>query len=196
MNEKESLQKNLEVGKMSRDEKKVIYQQVESIIDVATGEIRSRTTTERIKTQSEPDFIKIYYKSMLAVQGIEELSLDFVLALSSVITYSNDPTSPVFFYNNKANRNIIANYCLSTKGKDKGQPISDNMVSRHIKTAVQMGLLFTTENRGIYEVNPCMIARGKWENIRGLQANFDFVNGKWTRTITTQAQPEVSEGIA
>ena len=65
----------------------------------------------------------------------------------------------------------------------KGQPISDNMVARHISAAVKIGLLFKTKNRGIFEVNPCMIARGRWENIKGLQAKFDFVEGKWARTI-------------
>lgn len=180
---KEKIQKELIA---SQAKKQVVYEKNDTMIDVATGEILELRTEQKIKTTTEPDFIKIYYKAMLAVQGIEELSIDFVLALSSVITYSNDPNQPVFFYNNIANRNIIANYCINKKG----QPISDNMVARHIITATKVGLLFKTDNRGIYEVNPCMIARGRWENIRGLQAKFDFVAGKWCRTITQDSDSQ------
>jgi hypothetical protein len=157
----------------------IIYENNDTVIDAATGAILSTRTQQKVKSTTEPDFIKIYYKSMLAVQGVEEVPLEFVLALSSVITYSNNPKSPVYFYNNAANRKIISECCMNKKG----MPISDNMVARHINSAVKMGLLFKTQNRGIYEVNPCMIARGRWENIKGLQAKFDFFEGKWTRTI-------------
>lgn len=168
--------------------RQVTYENNEIIVDSATGEIKQIKSQQRVKTTSEPDFIKVYYKAMLAVQGIEKLSLEFVLALSSVITYSNNPDSPVYFYNNPTNRKIIAECCL----KKEGKPISDNMVSRHITAAVKVGLLFKTTTRGTYEVNPCMIARGKWENIKGLQAKFDFISGKWVRTMTEEIRE--SEG--
>lgn len=177
--QKQTFQKELETTPFKRQ---VIYENNEMILDSATGEIRQIKTQQKIKTTSEPDFIKVYYKAMLAVQGIDGLSLEFVLALSSVITYSNNPKSPVYFHNNSTNRQIIAECCLNKKG----QPISDNMVARHINAAVKVGLLFKTVHRGTYEVNPCMIARGKWENIKGLQANFDFYNGKWVRHITEE----------
>lgn len=176
---KQQFQQELETTPFKRQ---VIYENNEMIVDSATGEIKQMKTQQKVKTTSEPDFIKVYYKSMLAVQGIEKLSLDFVLALSSVITYSNNPDSPVYFYNNPTNRRLIAECCL----KKDGQPISDNMVSRHITAAVKVGLLFKTETRGSFIVNPCMIARGKWENIKGLQAKFDFISGKWVRTITEE----------
>ena len=44
------------------------------ILDSATGEIRQIKTQQKIKTTSEPDFIKVYYKAMLAVQGIDGFS--------------------------------------------------------------------------------------------------------------------------
>ena len=173
---KQQFQQDIET---SRAKRQVVYENNETLVDTATGEILQLRQTQKIRTTTEPDFIKVYYKTMLAVQGIEEMPLEFVLALSSVITYSNNPNTPIYFYNNAANRKIISECCMNKKG----QPISDNMVARHIITATKMGLLFKTPNRGIYEVNPCMIARGRWENIRGLQAKFDFTEGKWSRAV-------------
>ena len=56
-------------------------------------------------------------------------------------------------------------------------------VERYVKKSVDNGLLFRTNYRGVYEVNPFMIAKGKWESIKKLRANFDYVDGKWTRII-------------
>ena len=183
---KQQFQQDVET---SRAKRQVVYENNETLVDTATGEILQLRQTQKIKTTTEPDFIKVYYKTMLAVQGIEEMPLEFVLALSSVITYSNNPNSPIYFYNNAANRRIISECCMNKKGK----PISDNMVARHIITATKMGLLFKTPNRGIYEVNPCMIARGRWENIRGLQARFDFTEGKWSRTMIEEQKATKEE---
>lgn len=174
---KTKFQKELETAPFKRQ---VVYENNERIIDSATGEIITDKSTQKVKTTSEPDFIKVYYKSILAIQGIEEIPLEFMLALSSVITYSNNPKEPVYFYNNTMNRNLISGCCMNKKG----EPISDNMVSRHISTAVKLGILFKVAGmRGVYEVNPCVIAKGRWDNIRGLQANFDFIDGRWCRTI-------------
>lgn len=170
--------------------KQIIYENSEQVLDSATGEMLDRKVTQKIKSTTEPDFIKIYYKAMLAVQGIESMPLEFILALSSVITYSNNPNNPVYFYNNAMNRHLIASVCMNKNG----QPISDNMVSRHITNAVKIGLLFKVKGmRGVYEVNPCIIAKGRWENIKGLQANFDFVEGKWVRTIIEDATQNQNE---
>lgn len=184
---KSQLQKELERLPFK---KQIIYENSEQLIDSATGEMLDKKVTQKVRTTTEPDFIKIYYKAMLAVQGIESIPLEFILALSNVITYSNNPNNPVYFYNNAMNRQLIAGVCMNKNGK----PISDNMVSRHITNAVKIGLLFKVKGmRGVYEVNPCIIAKGRWENIKGLQANFDFVEGKWVRTIIEDATQNQNE---
>lgn len=189
---KEQFQKELERAPFK---KQVVYENNERLIDSATGEILEDKITQKVKTTTEPDFIKVYYKAMLAVQGIEGIPLEFVLALSSVITYSNNPEKPVYFYNNAMNRRLIASCCMNKKG----EPISDNMVSRHITSAVKIGLLFKVKGmKGVYEVNPCIIAKGRWENIKGLQSKFDFIEGKWVRTIIedTSAQNQKEDETA
>lgn len=154
-----------------RDKTSTTYESTVTTVDVTTGEILNQQATVRKKVATEPDYIKVYYQAMMAVNNIAEIPLDFLLALSAQIGYSNGER--VLFFNNKTTRNSIADLCH----------IGDNMVQKYIKRCVNKGVLFTTPDRGTYEVNPWLIAKGKWENIRKLQANFSFTDGKWERVI-------------
>jgi len=156
-----------------------IYESDTSIIDSSTGEILRQEHATKRKTSSEPDYIKVYYQAMMAVNEISEIPLDFLLALSAQIGFANGDR--ILFYNNKTTRRAISDYC----------EIGDNMTAKYIKRSVENGILFTTEDRGTYEVNPWLIAKGKWEHIKELQANFQFVAGRWERTITMDPEKEV-----
>lgn len=156
-----------------------IYESDTSIIDSSTGEILRQEHATKRKTSSEPDYIKVYYQAMMAVNEISEIPLDFLLALSAQIGFANGDR--ILFYNNKTTRRAISDYC----------EIGDNMTAKYIKRSVEKGILFTTEDRGTYEVNPWLIAKGKWEHIKELQANFQFVSGRWERTITMDPEKEV-----
>lgn len=170
--------------------KKALYEEKQQIINEATGEILRESNTVKSKyVGAEPAYIKVYFKAMLAVNSIDNLPLDFVLALASNIGYVNSSEQCVKFYNNKAVRKNISEMCL----KANGEPISDNMVSRYITEAKRVGLLFETDYRGVYDVNPCMIARGDWEKIKVLQAKFDFTEGKWYRKVVTENPAEAAE---
>lgn len=162
-----------------REKTQVVYQSEYTIIDEASGEIIKSERETSKRTSNEPDFIKVYYKTMMAVQGVEEIPLSFLLALSCEIGFSNGDR--VMFYNNKTTRRRIAEYC----------EVGDNMVTKYIKRSVDKGVLFTTSDRGTYEVNPWLIAKGKWEHIRELQASFRFVEGKWQRVA--EVTPEEAE---
>ena len=130
-----------------------VYESNNMVTDVQSGEILYQEKSTRVKTSTEPDFIKVYYKAMMAVNAISEIPLDFLLALSAQIGFTNG---------------------------DK--------IAKYIKRAVEKGILFSTQDRGSYEVNPWLIAKGKWEHIRELQAAFQFVDKKWIRTITEEIE--------
>lgn len=152
------------------------YEKEQKIVDITTGEIiKEEKTTHKKAVTSEPDYIKIYYKTMMAVNKISEIPLDFLLALSAQIGFTNG--DKILFYNNKTTRRAISDYC----------GIGDNMTAKYIRRAVTKGVLFSTQDRGTYEVNPWLIAKGRWEHIKELQASFCFVDGKWTRIIEESA---------
>lgn len=152
-----------------RAKTKTTWERERTVVDGATGEILQAEHEISKRTSTEPDYIKVYYKAMMAVQGVDDIPLKFLLALSGEIGFSNG--DKVIFYNNKMTRDSIARYC----------GVGDNMVSKYIKHAVDKGILFATSYKSAYEVNPWLIAKGKWEHIRQLQASFEFVQGKWRR---------------
>ena len=63
-------------------------------------------------------------------------------------------------------------------------------MAKLLRIAVDKGILFKTSDRGTYEVNPWLIAKGRWEHIRELQANFKFKEGRWERVITSDSENE------
>lgn len=158
-----------------------IYESDSSIIESSSGEILRQEHFSKKRTSTEPDYIKVYYKAMMAVNEISEIPLDFLLALSSQIGWANGDN--ILFYNNKTTRRIISDYCQ----------IGDNMTAKYIKRAVAKGILFPTQDRGTYEVNPWLIAKGKWEHIKELQASFAFVEGKWERVMKLEPEQEEHE---
>ena len=42
------------------------------------------------------------------------------------------------------------------------------------------------KQRGVYIVNPYIIAKGKWENVKKLRATFDFIEKTFSADISTQ----------
>ena len=156
-----------------REKATTIYESTTTTVDTQTGEILNRETSTKKRTSTEPDYIKLYYRTMMAVQDIDEIPLSFLLALSSQIGYSNGGGSEVYFYNNKTTRRIISDFCR----------IGDNMTQKYIRRSVAKGILFPSEDRGTYTVNPWLIAKGRWEHIRELQAQFSFIDGRWTRRM-------------
>lgn len=172
---------------MSRDEfvnlkntnvKKVtVFEKVKTEVDTATGEILSETKEVINKTSKEPDYIKIYYETMLAFNQIHGIPISFVLSLSKFIEWTNDG-KPMYITINKRVKEILQEDC--------GVKLAQ--VNRYISTSVDSGLLFRTSYRGVYEVNPFMIAKGKWESIQDLQCKFNFVDGKWIREIGEKPQ--------
>ena len=163
---------NLRSDKMNREKNVAFFQREEILIDETTGQVLAATTKTISKVSAEPAFIKVYYETMLAFHKIHDIPVSFLLSLSKFIEWSND-SSPLVTTLNKRNKSIISTDCNVTLSQ----------IDRYIKKAVDSGLLFRTEFRGVYEVNPFMIAKGKWDSIRKLQTNFEFNNGRWKRKI-------------
>lgn len=160
-----------------REKTKSVYTQETDVIDSKTGEILHSQKTSKKITSTEPDYIKIYYKAMLAVNGIDDIPLGFMLALSSQLSYVNKGDDRIYYYNNKTTRRSIQAIC----------GVGDNMVQKYLKRCRDKGILFATGDRGTYEVNPWLIAKGRWEHIKTLQAEFSFTDGKWKRVIRESA---------
>lgn len=157
---------------VEKERNKSFYTQEEIITDITTGEIlecRKKTIT---KVSTEPDFIKIYYETMMAFNKIHDIPTSFVLSLSKFLEWTNEGKPQCATINKRA-KTIMCEDC----------GVSLPQIDRYIKKAVDNGLLFRTEYRGVFEVNPFMIAKGKWDSIRQLRTQFDYIGDKWTKSV-------------
>lgn len=165
------------------EEKKVtVYEHEETIVDETTGQIISTSRKTINKVSAEPDYIKVYYETMLSFNQIHDIPVSFVLSMSKFLEWSNEG-SPLCVTLNRRIKTIMEKDC----------DVSIAQIDRYIRRSVENGLLFRTEFRGVYEVNPFMIAKGKWESIKQLRTSFDFIGGKWTRTIIQDTGDEPKE---
>lgn len=155
-----------------REKNTAFYTHEETTIDATTGEILNYTQKTIAKTSTEPDFIKVYYETMMAFNQIHDIPTSFVLSLSKFLEWTNNG-KPQCVTINKRVKGIMCEDCK----------VSLPQIDRYVKKSVDNGLLFRTEFRGVFEVNPFMIAKGKWDSIKQLRANFDFVGGKWERVV-------------
>lgn len=156
-------------GQFLKGKPKTIYSETQTIIDCETGEVKQIKENRVTKESTEPDFIKLYYKTFLAFNDIRDVPVDFIICLSEYMNYINSD-EPI---------TITFNKYLKDKIMQKMQYKSISSVDKILKKAVDNGLLIKTEYRATYVVNPFMIAKGSWNNIKKLQAKFDFINNKW-----------------
>lgn len=158
------------------------FEELRQVVDMQTGEV-TETWKGITRTQDkEPDFIKIYLNTMLAFQGIDGVSVDVLISLCNHIDgYINSETKPLVFKNDSYNKKMMA--------EELGVGIP--MVKKHIQKLVACGILIKSDMRTIYYVNPWLIARGKWQHIKGLQMHFNLNNGTWQ--VDTTLNPEAQE---
>lgn len=158
------------------------YEHTTQSVDATTGEILHVESETIAKTSSEPDFIKLYYSTMLVFNGVKDIPLSFVCALSEHITFSNSGRDMTF-----SNTRIVREAICSSTG------IKTDMYNKYIKRSRDAGLIIPVEGyRGAYSVNPFFIAKGKWDSIKQLRADFDYTEGKWKRLIVTKESGDES----
>ena len=116
---------------------------------------------------------------MLAFNGVDDIPLAFIISMADHMSWSNDG-SPLLFFNTRIVREQICAVC----------DIKEAMYKRYITRCKDAGLIFPTQYRATYEVNPFFIAKGKWDSIKQLRAGFDFINGTWTRHIEEAVEPD------
>lgn len=161
------------------------FEEVRQTVDLQTGEVVESCRGISRTQDKEPDFIKIYLNTMMAFQGINGVSVDVLISLCKHIDgYINSETDPLIFKNDSYNKKIMA------KELGVGLP----MIKKHIKKLVDTGILIKSNMRTIYYVNPWLIARGKWQHIKGLQMHFDIINGSWQVDTTLNPEDAIQEG--
>lgn len=153
---------------MEDENKKRIYRSIEAtnrIVNQETGEITVEQTkrTEVGFVDAEPPYIKVYLDCILKFKGLSSSLNPILLALCRHMNFADK--DQIIFVNKYVKDLICAECGVKTK-----------RVEQAIKQFVEVGLL-KREARGVYLVNPYIISRGKWEDVKKLRATFDFITG-------------------
>lgn len=148
--------------------KKRIYKSVENsefVVDRETGEITSEThqQTEMAYVDTEPQYIKIYLDCILRFKNLSSSLNPILIALCRHMHFA-DKNQIVFV--NKYVKELICQEC----------GVKIKRVEQAVKQFTEAGLL-KRQARGVYLVNPYIISRGSWEDIKKLRATFDFMTG-------------------
>lgn len=150
--------------------KEVFHEVLESKIDYNTGEVKEETTTIRTVAEREPDYIKLYVDMICVFNEIENSFSKVILECSKYINYADDKQGGLLEITSFRKQNI-AEACN----------VSVSRINQAITTFIKKNIFIPylkpdgTKQRGVFIVNPYIIARGKWDNIKKLRATFDFM---------------------
>lgn len=166
---------------LGREKTRTVKEKVSQVVDSQTGEMITTTVDHEKVVGSEPDYIKVYYRTVLAFNGIQGIPVEFLMAVSCFISWTND-SEPMLYNSTKIVRESVC----------KTLNIGPQMYKRYLHRCVETGLFVKKEDyRGVYEVNPFFVAKGRWSSISQLRAQFDFVNHQWTHHIENKVEVNV-----
>lgn len=142
--------------------------------DSQTGEITRQLGDRTGYTPREPDYVKIYTDCQLVFNHLDVALSPYIVAFGKWMTYANfeDPDFRCTVRTGMIERSDVA----------RSVGVSDSMVKKAIKQLIKAEVFIPiVQNghklRGIYFVNPWVMSKGDWKDIRQLRAQFEFVSG-------------------
>lgn len=154
--------------------KKVTKEFLQQAYDMSTGEIISENTVKEYMVGQEPSYIKVYTDSLLIFNDLSTVLSPVLIAFMHHMTWANDKSE--YF------RQIVRTDAMVREDVSRRTGIGDERIKKIIKEFVNAEVFIPIENkdgkkkRGIYFVNPWVIGKGDWNDIKKLRANFEFVN--------------------
>lgn len=154
---------------------KFTYEKVIEDIKIAdTGEELEHEVTAEIRqisnkqASNEPDYIKLYkyVNTLFAFKGIKTSLTPFIIEISNHMTYAKD--GQIVNLNRVTKTTIAENLNVTIK-----------RIDQVIAELRKCDILRKIQN-GVYSVNPYIVARGSWADIRELQMHFDYKTGEMT----------------
>lgn len=153
--------------------KKVTREQTHIEYNNDTGET-ARVIVQDAYVGKEPDYIKIYTDCMLVVNKINPALSPFIVAFSRWMTYAN--------FEQEAYRCTVQTNEIVRQDVAKYVGVSDARVKQAIKELIEAEIFIPLvidgkKKRGIYFVNPWVVGKGEWKDIKQLRGQFEFVSG-------------------
>lgn len=144
------------------------------VMDLDTGELVREIRENTGYVGREPDYIKIYTDCMLVFNNMDVALSPFIVAFGRHMTYANggNPNFRCTVRTDELVRKDVAEYC----------GVSDARVKQAIKALVDAEVFIPMQingkkKRGIYFVNPWVVGKGEWKDIKQLRGQFEFITG-------------------
>lgn len=134
------------------------------------GEVLENDLEKTSRVGKEPPFIKLYTDCMLVLNNLDAaLSLPLI-AFGNHMTYANDKSL--------AFRHVVRTDRLVRADVAQRCGVSDDMVKKWVKKFVEAEIFIPIVDatgkkaRGVYYVNPWVIGKGEWKDIKKLRGEF------------------------
>lgn len=147
---------------------------VERTVDSFSGEVLSQTVTTREKSD-EPDYVKLYIAAWASFKDLKGVNSAFVAKLLPFMAYANQ--KQVLALNSAIKRMIAADLGWSEKTALK-------RFSTELKLLEKAGVLVHV-GRDMWCVNPELVGKGSWHDIKALRATFEVIGPK-AGTVTVE----------
>ena len=136
------------------------------IVNEETGEVilsQTDTTTRSISFESEPEYIKMYLKTISAFVDIRDTSSRLFYELAKRMEYADK--EQLVYLNPVLRKKIQESMGVRKSAFDKAlRELRDNHIIKKV-------------SNNTFAINPNYVGRGKWSDIRRLRATFDFITG-------------------
>lgn len=156
--------------------KNVSKEYVQQALNYETGELISKNTIQEFMVSQEPPFIKLYIDSLLMFQNLSTSLSPVLIAFAHHMTWAN--TENDYF------KHVVRTDSMVREDVARRCGVTDDRVKQVIKELVKNEVFIPIENkegkrkRGIYFVNPWVLGKGDWQDIKKLRTSFEFVNSK------------------
>lgn len=162
-------------------QKNNVYTSEIQSIDFETGEVKEQTITNTTKSSQEPNYIKVYIDTLCAFKGLSKSISPVLIEFCHYMTWANDDRNKQIIVMNKYIKEQVA----------ERTGIKIDRVNKILADIVKSQIFMKMPNqRGVYIVNPYIIARGDWKAVKSLRANFDFTEGNFTLKVEKEITEE------
>lgn len=144
------------------------YKHEMEIFNPETGEIVHNTSYSITAVNNEEDYIKVYryLNTVFAFKGIEKKLIPTLMEICNYMTFAD-----------RGQEVILIKQIKEKISESLGIGIPE--IDKHIRALKKADVLRPTA-RSVYAVNPFIVGRGKWSDIKELRAQFDYNSGLMT----------------
>lgn len=165
-----------------RTKKKMSLQITNEVTDFNTGEIKTSNEYKEFYVENEPEYIKLYIDHICIFNGLSHSISPILLKLCSYMTFQKEEDDSQLIFVSAFTKEKVA----------KSLNLTINRINQALTEIIDAGIFKRIYDektgkikRGVYIVNPYIIAKGKWKDIKKFRATFDYME----KTI----KPEINQ---